>query len=493
MSGVRLSMLLRGLALLGLALLASPWARAEDAAPTEAAILDVRVTPTQAVVGQQVQVTLTVHYLEAHFRNHAATLFRRPLDLEVQIAAPWLREVKGARVLAVEPWVVDAGPGDWVRLALNGDIASLPRTGPTQRDGRSWKTVTTGCTLVPTQAGALELAAPSLQYAYARTIEENLMGERTASSSTPVLIEGSPVTIQVSEPPAAGRPSGYGGAVGTFGVEARVATPEVEVGTPFELTVIITGEGNLGFIEQPRLEGLAGVHVYGATEDPPEDLLPTRRVIRYEVALTDGTLRAVPPVPFPYFDPSTASYQVARSAPIPLRVAGGASESSSAPAGPPGPEDGSSEPEEPLRPPLAFVVLAVVFGVLALLGWLWLVFRMRPRIPPGAVEPASEGGTARPSRAESEAALRQSLGSDDAELRYRAFAGFLAAHLDCGLGAVVGSGLGARLRAAGVPEEATARAVEAMEGLVDMRYGAPVEVTLDAALVDALVAALRTA
>ena len=476
-------------------------AHAEESAPTEAAVLQVTAEPSRCVVGQQVRVTLIVRYLPEHFRDHAASLFRRPLDLEVQLAAPWLRAQKGAVVLPVGPYVVDTDPGSWLRLALNGEVASLPRQGPVQAGGRTWMTLTAGCTLVPTEAGTLELAAPTLTYAFAERIEENLMGERTASASSPVLIEGSATSIVVTEPPAAGRPAGFTGAVGRFDVEARVASPEVEVGTPFELTLVISGDGNLGLIEQPRLDALAGFHVYGAKEEPPEALVPTRRVIRYEIALTDGALRAVPPVPFAYFDPADGAYKTARSAAIPLRVRAGAAPTSDGAAAPPAEADAPGEEERPRPPPRAFLALAILAGLLVIGGGLAMLWRVRPRrqpahgaqaagSPPSAARPAAPRPAPGVARAQAQAALRAAAGADDADAAYRALVGFLAVHLACGAGAVVGAGLEERLLGRGVAPALAAQTKAALDALLAARYGSGGSARLEPGMVDALVSAL---
>lgn len=474
-------------------------ARAEEPGPAEAATLDVRVEPERAVVGQAVKVTLVVRYHAGHFAAHAATLFRRPLDLEAQITAPWLRQQKGAVVVPAEHYVVDAGVEPFVRLALNGELTSMARASGKVRSG--WQELVTAVRLIPTQPGTLELAGPTLTYAHAEVIEENLMGERTARDSTPVTITGPVARIHVDEPPAAGRPQGFAGAVGTFQVEARVERSDVRVGQPFLLTVIVSGEGNLGLIEQPRLAGLDGFHVYGAKEESVEEAMPPRRVIRYEVAVTDPEIEAVPSIPFVYYQPG-AGYEVARSAALPLRVA----------EAPPGVEvprgagtdtgEAGTDDGERRGASLAFLFLALAGGLVVIVGGIVLLWRVRPQTAadgpvPGPSAPrggaATKGARPRgPSRAESITALHAVLGCDDADGRYRAYVDFLRAHLGRGPGGVVGPALVDALAEARVDAGLAARAVRAMDALVDVRYGGKAAETaaLDAELVNALAVAL---
>ncbi|MDF1700574.1 MAG: BatD family protein [Planctomycetota bacterium] len=501
------SSLLRALLLLllpVLGLVAAPAVRAEEPPVEEAARLTVTVAPERVVVGEPVQVTLAIRYRPQHFAQHAASLFRRPLDLEVQVSAPWLADLDGALPVPEAGDVAVSGNDAYVRLALNGEVASLRQTGPVTQAGAAWMLLTVTRTLLPTRAGALELTAPVLQYAYAPRIEENLMGERTAAVSTPVAIAGQPTTLVVEEPPAVGRPEGYAGAVGTFGVEARVGSPDVTVGEPFELTVILTGEGNLGLLEQPRL-ALDGFHVYGAKETPPSEPMPARRVVRYEVAVTAAAVREVPPIPFAYYDPASG-YQVARSAALPLRVRPGEGGPSAA-VDEGSPAEGVAAtspqaPEDPRRPSPVLLGLAVLAALLLVGGGAVLLLRVRPRrvvaAPGRAASRPSAAAAARPrpppgpSREPSRQTLLAALRSEAATpaSRYAAFAAFLAAYLGCGPGAVVGPSLAAALAARGVPAALTARTQDAMDALVAARYGGEAAGGLDEGLDEGLVAAL---
>ena len=69
--------------------------------------------------------------------------------------------------------------------------------------------------------------------------------------------------------------------------------------------------------------------------------------------------------------------------------------------------------------------------------------------------------------------FRAAAGRPDADLR-EAFAEYVAARLRCSAPAVIGPGLGARLRAAGIDGGLADHAAETLEGLVGERYGLPV-------------------
>jgi len=85
--------------------------------------------------------------------------------------------------------------------------------------------------LFPLKAGALEIG-PMTGVA--------MRGRRKTA------VESERVVIQVQEPPAAGRPSGYAlGDVGDFKLRAEVSPKETEVGGAVQVTVDLSGEGNL--------------------------------------------------------------------------------------------------------------------------------------------------------------------------------------------------------------------------------------------------------
>ena len=353
------------------------------------------VEPAEAYVHQPVRVTLRIEYDEKFFRESGVQMFSRELDLPIKIEASWL----------------EGGSGS-VSLALNDDVAFATRAG----DG----VVVIERVVVPDEAGAWELAAPVVRFAFASEFREDFIHGRLPVDRKDVRIEGEPVTIPVLALPAAGRPPSFFGAVGRFDVHAATSTGEVDAGAIFQLIVRIEGEGNLAGFDPPRLTGLTGFHVYGALDD----YVDGTRTITYDVAALDPSVGQVPPIPFWYFDPDRRAYRVAESAAIPLRVRGR-------------PE----AKQEPSRRPwlVGAGLLVVLIAVLV---------RLRRRREKDPVHAAAEA-----------------FAIDGS------FADFLAKLLACAPPAVIGPELASRLEDAGVEAGVAARAAALMEKLVASRYG----------------------
>lgn len=126
------------------------------------------------------------------------------------------------------------------------------------------------------------------------------------------------------EPPDEGRPDDYTGAVGALSVEARIDSVG-QVGDPLTLTVAVRGAGNVKFLPRPtltlpwatlvpaaeRVEIVQGAVVRGTKEF---DWVVTPRV---------AGQAELPPIRYPFFDPSRESYEIALTDPRSLLIAPG--------------------------------------------------------------------------------------------------------------------------------------------------------------------------
>lgn len=132
------------------------------------------------------------------------------------------------------------------------------------------------------------------------------------------------VRVVAMDPPAAGRPSDFAGAVGQLHASARLGAPTGRMGDPLVLTVRVEGTGNVKLLPRPTIDvrwaavatgeervevDSTGARVRGAKEF---DWLLTPRLA--------GAL-SVDSVRYPYFDPERATYDVAVTTPLALEVA----------------------------------------------------------------------------------------------------------------------------------------------------------------------------
>jgi hypothetical protein len=128
------------------------------------------------------------------------------------------------------------------------------------------------------------------------------------------------------EPPLAGRPSDYGGAVGKLRVAAKLDTTASRVGDPMRLTVRVSGTGNVKLFPRPTVGVPWGSLVKG---DERVHVDSTARRIagskEFDWVLTPkiaGELD-LPPIRYPYFNPDSRRYEVASTTPTRVRVAVG--------------------------------------------------------------------------------------------------------------------------------------------------------------------------
>ncbi|HYO69412.1 MAG TPA: BatD family protein [Archangium sp.] len=141
--------------------------------------------------------------------------------------------------------------------------------------------------------------------------------------------------VQVKPLPPGG-PKGMSSAqVGQWDLSLEVSQTRVELGQPVTVKVILEGAGNVKNVTPPRLEAPPALKVYDPTTTdkviPDKWRIQGRRVQEYLVmAQRTGTF-TLPALEFPYFDPRTGRYEVARTEPVELTVEPGAGGVSSAP------------------------------------------------------------------------------------------------------------------------------------------------------------------
>lgn len=128
--------------------------------------------------------------------------------------------------------------------------------------------------------------------------------------------------ITVEEPPAANRPPGYRGAVGSFELAIEPPAGELRVGEPATITLRVTGTGNF---ERVLLDGLAegptwkAYSIDASFDAKTSKLSGTKTFTQTIVPTRDGALE-VPAISFAYFDPDKRAYQVVATKPLTLEV-----------------------------------------------------------------------------------------------------------------------------------------------------------------------------
>lgn len=136
-------------------------------------------------------------------------------------------------------------------------------------------------------------------------------------------LRASAKALEVVEPPTAGRPPGYGGAVGTFELAVDPPAQEASVGEPITLSFRATGTGNFdrlsltGIAESPELKTYPVKSTFASSA--ASNLTGTKRFTQTIVSTKAGAIE-VPAVAISFFDPVARKYVTARTQPVTLDV-----------------------------------------------------------------------------------------------------------------------------------------------------------------------------
>ncbi|MBM3990302.1 MAG: protein BatD [Planctomycetes bacterium] len=397
--------------------------------------LELEPATSQAHVGVPQRVELRIGIERGFLESDLVPLFARSLDLPVEVRAPWLREPRGGRWLALQACAPSR------TLALDGGIALACARADIERDGRTFALHALAFEWLPESPGELVLDGTELRLAYASAFDVDPFRGRVPRDRVDARVRGPLARLRALALPEQGRPPQFGGAVGNFTILTEAEPREVEVGGVLLLTTQIAGQGNFGHFAAPRIGPFDGLHVVSERSELGDGSLR----IECELRVTEERVREIPPVELAYFTPAAPGrYEIARAPPLPLRVRRPmlpALTDISAPA-----------------PPLSSPLVLVVAGGLALIA-IGLVLRARSRRgPPSANEHAMA--------ADFETRLIRPGGDVT-----RLYPAYLAARLGDDPATVVTPDLAQRLEREGAPAELASRAAALALELAAANYG----------------------
>jgi len=140
-----------------------------------------------------------------------------------------------------------------------------------------------------------------------------------------------PIAITVLPLPASGKPTGFDGAIaGDLKVSMAVDKQVAQVGQPINVTVELSGTGNMRTLALPKFKGLDTFKMYesgNATNSFKQDYVVSGRR-KFDLVLVpqaEGKY-TIPAVRIPYFDPVKKRYDVAQSQALPVEVMAGTNE-----------------------------------------------------------------------------------------------------------------------------------------------------------------------
>jgi len=180
---------------------------------------------------------------------------------------------------------------------------------------------------------------PSLDDFFNDPMFQNFFGGTTEKDIT---VKSTPMAFAVLALPTQDRPADFSGAVGKFKISSELSEPTATAGDPLTLRMHVTGTGNFDRVNSPMLENVEHWKTYQPTAKfTASDDTGYRGEKTFEqplVAAQPGA-QSLPALSFSYFDPDTRRYEVARSAPLSVKILPGAADSTVARAVPsaPGP------------------------------------------------------------------------------------------------------------------------------------------------------------
>jgi hypothetical protein len=192
--------------------------------------------------------------------------------------------------------------------------------------------------LFPQRSGALKITGAEL----ATIVQVQVRGGRRSfwdmfggvqAYNVPHKCLSNEVTINVKEPPVAGRPANYNGAVGNLKFETSLSSANAKTDEPVTYTVKISGSGNLKLIDAPTLELSDAFEVY----DPKvkenvagggAGLSGSKQYDFLIVPRQPGDFK-IPANSFSYFSPSANKYITITSPEYALKVTGEPSKNTS--------------------------------------------------------------------------------------------------------------------------------------------------------------------
>ena len=146
---------------------------------------------------------------------------------------------------------------------------------------------------------------------------------RGRPQSSNVLITN-PVKVVVRPLPQDGKPTNFTGTVGQYRIHAHTDRQTIEAGDGFTLQVQVSGTGNIKTVPAPTVPPLPNMAIYDPQITDAIGVVDSKvrgsRTYEYVIIPSKGGDWTMPAIDYPYFDPQTESYQVARTVPITINV-----------------------------------------------------------------------------------------------------------------------------------------------------------------------------
>jgi hypothetical protein len=192
--------------------------------------------------------------------------------------------------------------------------------------GQGWRALVFG--FQATFAGTGRIAIPPagvrlrLDTGKTQVVRDFFEGARRVSAPEDFDAQTEEVFYTARDLPAEGRPEGFTGALGRYAIAVTASPLDVATFAPITLEVRVTGDGILDALRPPAWSEVSSLTKdFDVSTDVDSGRIEGRaKIFRQVIRPRHARVTAIPPVPFPYFDPKTGRYGVSQSQPIPIRV-----------------------------------------------------------------------------------------------------------------------------------------------------------------------------
>ena len=144
------------------------------------------------------------------------------------------------------------------------------------------------------------------------------------SSGDQDLLEGPPIAIEVRSLPV-GSPAGFTGAVGRFEISAEADAAIGQVNEPVQITVTVSGEGNIEALPDPSWPEFAGWRVIESPAEASTEVVAGQvtgnRTFRVILVPERAGELTIPEIGYTHFDPDSERFVQTATAPIVVSVA----------------------------------------------------------------------------------------------------------------------------------------------------------------------------
>lgn len=141
-----------------------------------------------------------------------------------------------------------------------------------------------------------------------------------------VRVESKPIAVRVLPLPEPGRPPEFTGGVGRFTLDASLDRAATTASEPVNLTLRVSGTGNLRLIEKPALAAVAGLRILDPEVKvdvrPGADGLRGTKTFRYPIIPQADGKHVIAPVRIAYFDPQAKAYRTLSAGPFEFSASG---------------------------------------------------------------------------------------------------------------------------------------------------------------------------